>query len=200
MTFSYKQTVQLAAIILLALVATQAVYTGLYIAKINAPRQLIWGFEGFAFTILIAFAGAAMVQTKYHQLGWSAIAGSAVLNVIQVSIGVTLFAPFREVASELETVKPLAGAILAFSFMVYYAAKVLLGMAAVAFGMAKLNSGAKALGGATVFIGAVAILANTVLIIAGRGGFLPSPVAGGTGVLATLLLALCLLSISKEEN
>lgn len=67
------------------------------------------GAGGFFFTILTAFAGAAMVQAKSYHVGWSAIAFSAVLNVVQVSIGLTLFGPFREAASQLEALGPLAG-------------------------------------------------------------------------------------------
>jgi len=145
----------------MALAATQALYTLLYIAEVNVPRQLLWGLEGILFTILIAFAGAAMVQAKHYHV---------------------------------------AGAVVALSFMIYYVAKLLLGFAALIFGIAKMTSGAKALGSITVLVGVVAMLANAILIVFGRDAFLPSPVAGGFGVLATLLLALCLMSIAREDE
>lgn len=199
MGLTNKQTVQIAAFLLLLLAVTQALYTALYIAEINIPRQLIWGLEGFLFTMLIAFAGAAMVQAKNYQLGWSAIAFSAVLNIVQVSVGLAMFGPFREAASQLEALGPVAGAVVAFSFMIYYAAKLLLGFAALIFGMAKMNAGGKALGGLTALVGVVAMCANTILIVFGRDGFLPSPVAGGSGVFATLLLALCVMSLARDD-
>lgn len=200
MKFTNIQTVQITSYLLLALVVTQALYTTLYVAEINVPRQLLWGMEGLLFTILAAFAGAAMVQSNNYQVGWSAIAFSAVFNLVQASIGLTMFGPFREASNQLEALEPAAGAVVALSFMIYYAAKLLLGFAALIFGIATMNSGARTLGGLTALVGVVAMLANTVLITFGRDAFLPSPVAGGSGVLATLLLALCLMSIVREDK
>ena len=200
MEFTHRQAVQITSYLLLALAVTQALYTVLYIAEIGVPRQLLWGLEGVLFTLLAAFAGAAMVQAKNYQVGWSAIAFSAVLNVVQVGIGLTMFGPFREAAGQLEALGPAAGAVVALSFMIYYAAKLLLGFAALIFGMAKMTEGARALGGLTALVGVVAMLANAILITFGRDAFLPSPVAGGSGVLATLLLALCLMSSVVRED
>ncbi|MFK8041787.1 thiamine biosynthesis protein ThiC [Congregibacter sp.] len=191
------RTAQVAAGLLLALAITQAIYTALYIAELKVPRHLLWGIEGLLFTVLAAYAGAGMVQTKSFHVGWSAIAFSAVLNVVQVSVGLTMFGPFREAAGQVEGLAPAAGAVVAFSFMVYYAAKLLLGLAAIIFGMAKLKAGAAALGGLTAALGAVALVANGAVIVLGRDGFMPSAVAGGSGVAATLLLALCLTSAAR---
>lgn len=200
MEFTNIRTVQITSYLLLALAVTQALYTTLYIAEVNIPRQLLWGIEGFLFTMLTAFAGAAMVQAKNYQVGWSAIAFSAVLNVVQVSIGLTMFGPLREAASQLEALGPVAGAVVSLSFMIYYAAKLLLGFAALIFGIAKMSGGAKALGGLTALVGVVAIFANAISIVFGRDAFLSSSVAGGSGVVATLLLALCLMSIVREDQ
>ncbi|MEM8561872.1 MAG: hypothetical protein AAGF57_06535 [Pseudomonadota bacterium] len=52
-------------------------------------------------TIIAALAGAALMQAKSCQPGWSAIAFSAVLNVVKVSIGLTMFGLFSEAATEL---------------------------------------------------------------------------------------------------
>ena len=200
MEFTNIRTVQVTSYLLLALAVTQILYTVLYIAEVSVPRQLLWGLEGFLFTVLAAFAGAAMVQAKNDQVGWSAIAFSAVLNVVQVSIGLTMFVPFREAASQLESLEPLAAAVVALSFMLYYAAKLLLGFAALIFGIAKMTGGTKVLGGLTALVGVVAMFANTILIVFGRDAFLPSAVAGGSGVLATLLLAFCLRSVTRQDS
>ena len=199
MEFTQKRTVQVTSYLLIALAVTQAVYTVLYVSGASVPRQLLWGLEGVLFTMLAAFAGAAMLRAKHYHVGWSAIAFSAALNVVQVGIGLTMFGPFREAADQLDALGPLAGAVLALSFMIYYAAKLLLGFAALIFGAAKMNQGSKALGGLTALVGVVAMLGNATLIILGRDGFLPSPVAGASGVFATLLLALCLMSVADEE-
>ncbi|MEM9219639.1 MAG: thiamine biosynthesis protein ThiC [Cyanobacteria bacterium P01_F01_bin.150] len=199
MNFTYIRTVQITSYLLLVLTIMQALFTALYVAGVDVSRQLFWGLEGLLFTILAAFAGAAIVQAKNYQVGWSAIAFSAILNVVQVSIGATMFGPFREAASQLEGLGSVAGAIVAFSFMVYYAAKFLLGFAALIFGIAKMTAGTKALGGLTALVGVVAMFANGILVTFGRDAFLPSSVAGGSGVLATLLLALCLMSVIRKN-
>ena len=119
MEFTLKRNAQIVAYLLIALVVTQAVFTALFSSGIAGPQPYIWGLEGVLFTILVAFAGAALVQAKSHHLGWSAIAFSAVFNVVQVSIGLKLFGPFGGVTQAIEAAAPLMGAIVAFSFMVY---------------------------------------------------------------------------------
>lgn len=205
MEFTHKRTVSFVALLLLAAAVTQAIYTGFYIAidqgaEVEVPRQLLWGLESVIFVFLAAFAGSAMLQAKGQHLGWSAIAFAAVLNVVQVGVGLTMFAPFLEHAGEAEAFQPVAYSIVAFSFMVYNAAKVLLAIAAVVFGMAKLDQGAKALGGLTAVIGGVAIVSNTLSMAMGRDFMGDIPLAGGSGVLATLLLAVCLLTFKRDED
>ena len=89
---------------------------------------------------------------------------------------------------------------MSLSFMIYYTAKLLLGIAAVVFGLSLLAKGGKAIGGLTAIAGTVAMLANTILIIFGRDGFLPSGVAGASGMIATLLLAICLISQNRKSD
>lgn len=199
MDFTLNRSVKIVVALLLTLVATQAAYTVLFITEIAGPRPFLWGLQAALFAFLAAFAGAALAQTQHHHLGWSAIAFSAVLNVVQVSIGLKLFGPFGELAAQNEAMAPLFGAIVAFSFLIFNAAKILLGLAALVFGMAKLNAGSKALGGLTAAVGAVAMVANVILLIFGRESFLPPPVAGDSGVLATLLLAFCLMNIARDD-
>jgi hypothetical protein len=200
MEFTNKRTMLITALLLLVLAITQAIFTALYSAEVSFSRQFAWGLEALVFTVLVAFAGAAMVQAKNSQLGWSAIAFSAVLNIVQVSIGLTLFSSFGKVAGAVEGAQPLIGGVVALSFMIYYAAKVLLGLAAVVFGMTSIAKGGKAIGGLTALAGVVAIFANGILITFGRDGFLPSGVAGASGMIATLLLAVCLISIYRKEG
>ena len=61
MEFTHKRTVHITSYLLLAVAVTQALYTIIHIVEVEVPRQLLWGLEGFLFTILTAFAGAAMV-------------------------------------------------------------------------------------------------------------------------------------------
>ena len=199
MDFTLKRNVLFVTCLLLATVVTQAVFTALFNFGIAGPRPFLWGLEAVLFAVLAAFAGAALVQARNYHLGWSAIAFSAVLNVVQVSIGVKLFGAFGGVAQQVEGTGPLIGGIVAFSFLIYNVAKILLGLAALVFGMAKMDAGSKTLGGLTALAGVVALVANSIIVIVGRDSFLPSPVAGVSGVVATVLLALCLINLVRDE-
>lgn len=204
MEFTHQRTVTVVAILLIIAALSQSIYTALYIASqsnpdIVIPRQLLWGSEGVLFAILAAFAGSAMVKSKGLTLAFSAIAFSAALNVVQVAVGVTLFGPFGEAAGEAPALAPAAGAIVDYSFFVYNAAKLMLGLAALVAGMSAMARGGKLLGGLTALVGGAAILANGGKLMAGGDLIAGVPLAGGTGVLATLLLALCLLGAAKDD-
>jgi len=196
MEFTQKQSVKIASALLLLTVISQALYTGLYLAANDIPRQWLWGLEGLVFVLLAAFAGSVLVQAKQYTLGFSAILASAILNLVQVGIGLTQFGPFREVAQTIEGVAPAAGSVVALSFFIYNAAKVLLGLSAIVFGSAISQAGSKILGKLTVFVGVVAIVANAIVMIFGRIEAVPS---GATGVVATLLLAICLLKLQSDD-
>lgn len=200
MEFSFKRTIQIVAVLLIAAAVTQAVYTALYAAEADVPRKFLWGLEGLIFVLMAAFAGSALAQTKRFHLAWSAITAASVLNVVQVGVGLTMFGPFREVANAVPEAAPAAGAIVAFSFMVYNAAKVLLALAALVLGGVTYGQGSKALGGATAGIGAIAFATNTLSMAMGRDFSGELPLAGGSGVLATVLLAICLFTLRADED
>ncbi|MEM6534260.1 MAG: thiamine biosynthesis protein ThiC [Pseudomonadota bacterium] len=199
MEFTQRDTVRIVAALLLLAGISQPVYTALYLSAPEVDRQFLWGLEGLIFVLLAAFAGSALVIAKRYTLGFSAIAFSAVLNVVQVGVGLTQFGPFGAAAEANPDLGDVAFSVVAFSFFGYNAAKILLSLAAIVFGMAKMKAGGKALGGVTVLVGALAFVANTLVMMFGLQGVLPSPVAGGTGVLATLLLAFCLFSLDTED-
>jgi len=199
MEFTQDRTVKILAILLLLTAIMQPIYTALYVGAPELDRKFLWGLEGLLFVLLAAFAGSALVMAKRYTLGFSAIAFSAVLNVVQVGVGLTQFDPFRAAAEANADLKGAAFSVVAFSFFAYNAAKILLGLAAVIFGMAKMKEGSKLIGGAAALVGAVAFVANTLVMMFGLNGFLPSPVAGASGVLAAFLLAICLFSHSSED-
>jgi len=196
MEFTQKQNVQIICALLFLTVISQALYTVLYIAASDVPRQWLWGLEGLIFVLLATISGSALVQAKSYALGFSAIFASAILNLVQVGIGLTQFGPFREAAQGVEAIAPAAGSVVALSFFIYNAAKILLGLAAVVFGSAISQAGSKVLGRLTVFLGFVAVVANSVVMMFGRIEGIPS---GATGVVATLLLAICLLKLRTEN-
>ncbi|MFM7376738.1 MAG: thiamine biosynthesis protein ThiC [Erythrobacter sp.] len=199
MPIARQNTVRAIALLLILACVTQGVYTALYVAKMEVLRQLLWGTEGLLFPLLAALAGAAMVGAERLTLAFAAIAFAAVLNFLQVSIGLTLFFPFSDAAKADPALAPAAGAIVAFAFLIYNAAKLLLGLAALLAGVARIAGGAKALGGATALAGGLAMLANGAVIAAGGKVSGELPLAGGSGVLATALLGFALWGVAKQE-
>jgi hypothetical protein len=173
---SFRRTTQVIALLLLAAAFTQAVYTAL---------------------LMSAFSGAALVQAERQRLAWSAITVAAILNVVQVGVGLTMFGPFFEAAGDIEALTPAARSVVAFSFMIYNAAKVLLALALIVIATAMLKAGSNLLGGAGAIIGAVALVSNAASMAAGRGVFGELPLAGASGVIATLVLAICIVT-SKD--
>ena len=188
------------AMLLLAAAITQSVYTALYIFEMSPPRQLLWGLESALFVLLAAVAGSALTRAEQLTLGFSAVACSALLNIVQVGVGLTLFGPFGDAASQMNELAPTAGAVVAFSFMIYNAAKVLLGLASLVFGMAIVKSGAVAIGYVTAVLGVVAVITNTASMALGRDVFGQLPLAGASGVLTTIFLAICLLVYARSNH
>ena len=203
MELSHNRTVKVIAWFLFLAAIIQPIYTALFMLAPEANRQVLWSIEALLFVLLSALGGSALVREKHYILGFSAIAFSAVFNVIQVGIGLNQFGPFREAARVNADLGGLASSVASFSFFGYNAAKVLLAMAAVIFGMALLKTSAnaikKSLGGLTVAIGVIAFITNALVMMLGIQGVVPRPLAGGTGVVATLLLALCLFSLKFED-
>jgi hypothetical protein len=200
MEFTQDRTVKILGLLLLLAAISQPIYTVLYMQAPDVNRQFLWGFEGLLFVLLAAFAGSALVMARRYTLGFSAIAFAAVLNVIQVGVGLTQFGPFREAATANPDLGGVAFSVVAFSFFGYNAAKILLGLGALVFGLGELKSGNKILGGLTVLVGAIAFFANTLVMMFGLNGFFPRPIAGGSGVAATLLLAICLFTLKSDAE
>ena len=165
MDLTRSQTIKSVAFLLLLAAISQPIYTYLYQQAPEVNRQFLWGLEGLLFVLMAAFAGSALVLAKRYTLGFAAIAFSALLNVLQVGVGLTQFGPFREAAATNPELGGVAFSVVAFSFFSYNAAKILLGLAAIVFGMGKMGEGSKALGGATVLLGSVAFITNSLSLI-----------------------------------
>ena len=200
MEFTFNRNAQITGILLVLAVVTQATYTALYINAPEIPRGFLWQIEAVIFVLMAAFAGAALVQAKMNHLAFSAIAFAGVLNVVQVGVGLTQFGPFFEAAGAVEGVGPAASSVVAYSFMVYNAAKMLLALALVVLGLSRLGAGSKLLGGASALVGVLAFIANALSMTMGREFAGELPLAGGLGVLATVLLAVCLLTLGDEAS
>ncbi|MEM7457826.1 MAG: thiamine biosynthesis protein ThiC [Pseudomonadota bacterium] len=187
------------ALLLLLAAITQPIYTAFFIGAPEIDRRFLWRVEGLLFIMLACFAGTGLVLAKRYALGFSAIAFAAIFKLLAVGLGLTQFFPFAAAGEINADLSEVATSIVAFSFFCYNAANVLLGLAAIAFGLAKWAEHSRAIGAMTTGAGIIALTTNAVVMMFGFQGILPSPVAGSSGVLATVLVVTCLLGIKSER-
>lgn len=198
MQISERSAARAVALLLLLAAITQSIYTAFFIGAPEIDRRFLWRVEGLLFILLACSAGAGLVLAKRSALGFSAIAFAAVFKLLAVGLGLTQFFPFNAAGEMNADLSEVATSIVAFSFFCYNSANVLLGLAAIVFGLAKWAERGRAIGAITAVFGIIALTTNTVVMMFGFQGLLPSPVAGASGVVATVLLAVCLLGIKSE--
>ncbi|MEE4200687.1 thiamine biosynthesis protein ThiC, partial [Erythrobacter sp.] len=174
MDFSPRQSATIVAFLLISAAVSQSLYTALYLNAPEVNRLPIWSVEAMIFVAIAAFASVPMVHSKAFTAAWGALFASAILNVGQVGVGLFMFGPFFDAAEAVPGMQPAAGAVVAYSFFVYNAAKVLIAFAALIFGLAHMKAGgglAKAIGGLAALVGVIAIIANAASMAAGRDVF-----------------------------
>lgn len=186
------------AAVLLVTVASQIFYITVVTGSDNeALRPLTWFTELFAFAISAIFAHALAARRPGEAVVWSTIAFAGVLNVLQVGMGLSMFAPAMEAG---ESVPQLFGAILAGAFFLYFFAKLLLGAAAIALGLSALRAASglfKLVGGVAALSGLAAIgLSLAAMVDAEAWRF----AAGAAGTAVTALLAFALLLHTPADD
>ena len=187
MDFTARRSAQLAAILMIATVATQIIYFALYSNGMDINRMVIWTTEAVAFLGIGVFALAVAAKAGSNTVAWSAIAAGGLLNVVQVGMGLAMFAPLSEAG---EALAPAFQSVLAGAFFLYFAGKFLFGAAAILIGLGafKTGSGAgKAIGGLAVLGGIAAMVTNVGGMAVGMDMVFP---AGAAGTAATLFLGL----------
>lgn len=184
------------AAVLLVTVASQIFYITVVSGSENEMlRPLTWFTELFAFSSSVVFAHALAARRPGQAAVWSTIAFAGVLNVIQVGMGLSMFAPAMEAR---EAVPQLFAAILAGAFFFYFLAKLLLGAAAIVLGLAAVKTpGALAKG-----LGALAALSGLAAIglsfLAMNDSEAWTFAAGASGTAVTALLAALLLAMRED--
>ncbi len=199
MQISERSAARAVALLLLLAAITQPIYTAFFIGAPEIDRRFLWRVEGLLFILLACFAGAGLVLAKRYALGFSAIAFAAVFKLLAVGLGLTQFFPFNAAAEMNAGLSEVATSIVAFSFFCYNSANALLGLAAIVFGLDKWADHGRAIGAITTVVGIITLTTNTVVMMFGFQGLLPSPVAGASGVVATVLLAVCLLGTKRDR-
>lgn len=173
---------------------THAAYSA-YFAERGGEVGTVWMIELAAFTLMTVAGLAALARGAAMPAAWAALALSGVFNVIQVSMGLSLF---PGVIAAGEDFFPLFGMIVAAAFFFYFLAKVLIGLAVIGFGLLLLRDtgiAAKIVGGLSVLSGLAAAIANILALPQEMALVFP---AGATGTAAALFGGIALVMISRK--
>lgn len=191
-----RRSAQIVAVLLVAIVVTQAVYFAISSVDGEINRAIIWSVEAVAFLAIAVFALVCLTREPTFQVAWAAIAVGGVLNLVQVGMGLAMFPPLSEAG---EAMAPAFQAILAGAFFLYFAGKFLFGMAAIVIGLGLLHGGraGKIVGAMTALAGLMAMAVNLGAMGAGMTLVLP---AGATGTVATLLLTVALAMSMRNRD
>jgi len=195
MEITARRSAHLAALLLIVTVVTQIAYVVMSDAGIDFSRAFVWSTEAAAFLGISVFALVALARSNGHSAAWAAIAVGGTLNVVQVGMGLAMFAPLKEAG---DAMAPAFQAVLGGAFFLYYAGKFSFGFAAIVIGMAALRGGSaavKGFGGLAVLSGLVAMLIN----LGAMAGYELMFQAGAAGTAATLLLALAIIWASQSD-
>ncbi|WP_430429743.1 thiamine biosynthesis protein ThiC [Parasphingorhabdus sp.] len=187
--------------VLLLTVISQIIYvatlSGVGIVEGWPLRSTIWTIELLLFTAIAIASFVGLVRSSEMQLGWSALAVAGLINMVQSGIGLSMFLPAAKAGEELA---PLMGTVVAGSFLFYYLAKVVLGLAAVFFGL-WLFRNVKGLGQiagvVSLIAGMIAIALNVAAMRLGLGAV---PLAGASGAIATFAAGCALWWSSRQAE
>jgi len=182
-------TARIAAIALLVTVATQIIYITVSEMGGTPNRPVIWSTEVLAF-IVIAISGLALLPAR--PLLGAGIALGGMLNVIQAGVGLAMFPPLLEAG---EALAPAFSAVLAAAFLLFHAAKVAFGVAAIAIARELWNAArgpAKIIGALAGLTGLAAVVLNALAIVPDMDLTFP---AGAAGTAAALFIALALVAL-----
>lgn len=174
-------------------VVTQLAYLGLDAGGKPELGYPIWRMEAVLALPVIAFG---FMLVPRHALLGGTIAASGVLNLVQVGMGLNMFYQLNGADG------PDAAflAVVGLAFFLYFAAKALLGLAALALGAAlwREKSGAwRIVGLLAALSGMASLAANAAAMVIGMDLV---TIAGATGTLATALLALALVPASSATG
>ncbi|WP_340588872.1 hypothetical protein [Erythrobacter alti] len=189
MNSQFTATARIVAAALIVTVATQIIYITVSNMGGTPNRPVLWSTEVVAF-IAMAIGGLALLPSR-PVIG-AGIAVGGMLNVIQASMGLVMFAPLTEAG---EAMAPAFSAVLSMAFALFFAGKVAFGVAAIAAGRA-LWSGeagfARIIGALAGLAGLAAVVLNALAIFPGTDLTFP---AGGAGTAAALFLAMALTAL-----
>lgn len=195
MGLSARHTAFYAALCMIIVVITQALYMINRSAELGIDPTIIWTIEAATFLAMTVFALVTLMGSTGMQIAWAAIAAGGLLNVIQVGMGLAMFGPLKDAG---EAMAPAFQAVLAGAFFFYFAGKFLFGIAGTVLGWALFKRAApmwKLVGGLSVITGLAAAAANLAGMAVGMDMVI---LAGAAGTAVTLLAAIAAIMMAKN--
>ena len=193
MTFTDRGATVAVSIALLATVVTQLFYIGVVTPQDSAIlRKITWTSELVLFSAVV-WLSMPLAARSAMPLVWSAVAVSGLLNVVQVGMGLLEFPQAQQATDPAVFQTVLNGA-----FFLYFHAKLMMGVAAVALGFAAWQAApavGKSLGALSSVAGLVAIALNLHGVANGMSQVFA---AGAAGTVATALFAITALVAARE--
>lgn len=191
------QTVRLVAGALLLTVATQVFYIAVVAnAGEETPlRPLTWFTELAAFTLIAVLGHSLAARLPVSATMWSAIALSGLLNVLQVTMGLSMFKPALDAGDGQEQ---LFATVLAGAFFLYFLAKLVLGLVAFALGAVALRGGGaarRAVAALAAVSGIAAVGLNLLAMLDSQAWMFA---AGAAGTATTTFLGVLLLMLASD--
>lgn len=195
MDISARSAGQLAALALLAIVVTQALYMVNSSAGLGISTSIIWTIEAVAFLAMAVFAMVALARRAGAPTVWAAIALGGVFNVIQAGMGLAMFGPLQDAG---DAAAPAFEAVVAGAFFFYFAGKFLFGAAALVLGAALMKGpvAARVIGGLAMLSGLAALVLNAGAMAVGMDMVYP---AGAAGTAAALFAAIAVLVTGRQS-
>ena len=192
-----RELLRMLAFALLLTVATQLFYIGVVseAGPETVLRPITWFTELFAFTCVTVSSLALAVRRPHQALLWAIIAFSGALNVLQVAIGLSMFAPAM---AARDSVPALFDTVLAGAFFLYFLAKLLLGAAGLNLGLNSARSEAgsgKSLGWLAIIAGLASVALNLLGMVDAKAWTFA---AGAAGTAITALLGLIILRLAPR--
>ncbi len=145
-------------------------------------RSTIWTTELVLFTAIAIASLVGLVRSPDMPWGWSALVVGGLINMLQSGFGLSMFLPASKAGADFA---PLMGTVVAGSFLFYFLAKAILGLAALIFGLSLFRKD-KTIGRVVGLVSAIAgVIAIGMNITAVRMGLGAVPLAGASGTIAT---------------
>lgn len=193
MTRSPLLLARVAGFTLIAVAVSQVLFMVLSDAWASFQAQIFWTVEAWLYMTMAVAALLVAIRAAAGQVAAAAIALGAVFNVIQLIIGLAMFAPLAEAGPDFRIVYD---AVHAGAFAFYFVGRALIGAAAIALGvaLAARNGAARTAGAVLAVAGLAALGVNAVAL--GMGEALAFP-AGAIGTVAALGAGLALTAVVR---